>query len=100
LWELAKDAEVKNKRATMLEFDKVLGLGFSFTKEKLASLDVGKEENISAEETPIIVQNLLLEREIARKNKNWQKSDELRNEIAGIGYKVIDTDEGTKVVKI
>ncbi len=58
-----------------------------------------KETEVSDSDTPIIVQNLLLEREIARKNKNWQKSDELRDEIAGLGYKIMDTDMGVKVVK-
>lgn len=100
LWELVKDSVVKNKKAVMLEFDKILGLGFSMNQKELALSGIKTESELSAEETPIIVQNLLLEREIARKNKNWQKSDELRNEIAGMGYKILDTDDGAKVVKI
>jgi cysteinyl-tRNA synthetase len=94
LWELVKDVEIKNKKATILEFDKILGLGFSLSKEKLASLRGNTHENISAADAPILIKNLLLEREIARKNKNWQKSDELRDEIARMGYKITDTDNG------
>ncbi len=95
LWELIKDPGTQNKKATMLEFDKVLGLGFSPGK-LLATV----RENISVEDTPIIIKNLLLEREIARKNKNWQKSDDLRDEIERMGYKVIDTDNGVKIAKM
>lgn len=99
LWELVKDANIKNKKATLLEFDKVLGLGLSLPKDKLETLQIIVHDNISAEDVPILVQNLLMEREIARTKKNWEKSDALRDEIARMGYKVIDTDTGTQVKK-
>jgi cysteinyl-tRNA synthetase len=102
LWELIKDPDasvVLCKRATMLEFDKVLGLGFSMNTEDAEARGIKTSAELSADETPILIQNLLLEREIARKNKNWQKSDELRDEIAKLGYKITDTDDGAKVVK-
>lgn len=100
LFELLKDSEVKNKRAIMLEFDTILGLGFSMSKKELETHGIKSQIELSTNDTPILIQNLLLEREIARKNKNWRKSDELRDEIAKMGYKVTDTDEGTRVTKI
>lgn len=100
LWELAKDPNPQNKKATILAFDTVLGLGFSFRKEKLETLGVHIQENILAEDIPILIQNLLGEREIARINKNWGKSDELRDEITKMGYKITDTDGSTEVNRI
>ena len=35
----------------------------------------------------------------ARKDKNWSRSDELRNDLISLGYEVADTPQGTKVKK-
>ncbi len=67
---------------TVLDFDKVLGLGF----DKIASE--------SPAEIPTEVIALAKERELARKNKDWQKSDELRDKIEALGYSI--RDNGTK----
>jgi cysteinyl-tRNA synthetase len=40
------------------------------------------------------------EREIARKKKDFKKSDELRDKINKLGYKIDDAKEGMKVSKI
>jgi cysteinyl-tRNA synthetase len=40
------------------------------------------------------------EREIARKNKDWQKADELRDKVKDLGYIIEDSKEGPKVKKI
>ncbi len=77
LWDLIKDEGVSpaDKKATVLDFDKVLGLGFEYIKE----------EKLSDE-----VLDLLKERENARKNKDFKKSDELRAKINSLGYEVND----------
>jgi len=87
LWDVLKDENISapDKKATVLDFDKVLGLGF----------DKIKEEKIPKE-----VQKLVEEREQARKDKNFKKSDELRKKINFLGYEVKDTTEGQKVTKI
>lgn len=87
LWDLLKDEKLSNKdkRATVLDFDKVFGLGF---------------ENLKAENIPTEVVKLVSSREEARKNKDFKKSDELRKEINSLGYEVKDTSDGQKVVKI
>jgi cysteinyl-tRNA synthetase len=43
---------------------------------------------------------LLKERNHARKEKDWKRSDELRDEIARKGYAVDDTPTGTKIKRI
>lgn len=87
LWDLIKDENISkaDKKATVLDFDKVLGLGF----------DKIKEEKIPEE-----VKLLILKREKARLDKDFLKSDELRKEINSLGYEVKDTTEGQKVSRI
>jgi len=75
----------EDKLATILDFDKVLGL----------NLDKIIEEIIPNE-----IIDLAKEREIARKDKDFKKSDELREKINSLGYEIKDTDSGTKISKI
>jgi cysteinyl-tRNA synthetase len=71
VWELTKaDLQPDDKIGTLLDFDKVLGLGL---EEKL---NQPKENNI-----PIEAKILIDEREIARLEKNWQKADEIRDQL-------------------
>ncbi len=87
LWDVFKDENISNadKKATVLDFDKVLGLGF---------------DNIKEEKIPEKIKLLILEREKARVDKDFQKSDELRKEINSLGYEVKDTAGGQKISKI
>lgn len=86
LWQLLKDPLVNNldKKATILDFDKVLGLHLSSVKELIA---------------PKEVQKLLEERQKARKIKDFKESDRLRAEIKKLGYEVKDLPEGQKIHK-
>ncbi|OIO30630.1 cysteine--tRNA ligase [Candidatus Nomurabacteria bacterium CG1_02_43_90] len=85
-WEVAKDTSLStaDKTATLLEFDKVLGLGFTLQKE---------------EAVPGEVLVLVRSREDARTNKNWVTSDELRNQINALGWEILDTDKGQEIKK-
>ncbi|MFH0821086.1 MAG: DALR domain-containing protein, partial [Candidatus Peregrinibacteria bacterium] len=76
-WDLMDDAKIKpeDRLATILKFDSVLGL----------RLDEPVEFNI-----PPTMSKLLMERNKARKNKDWKKSDELRAEIEKLGFKILD----------
>lgn len=87
LWELVKDPNISNKdkKSTMLDFDKIFG--FAFDKAK---------EDIIPNEIEVLAQ----EREIARMNKNWSKSDELRDQITQLGYEIKDIETGYKISKI
>jgi len=43
---------------------------------------------------------LLDERNQARYNKNWEKSDEIRDKIKELGYEVQDEQNESKLIKI
>ena len=49
---------------------------------------------------PVGVKKLVKEREFARKNQQWQKSDELRTEIEKHGFTVEDTKDGSVIKSI
>jgi len=85
LWTLVRDKKTTSKIKTIQEMDKVFGLDLL----KKETLDVPKD-----------VQKLIKEREKVRKNKDFQKSDELRDKIKSLGYQILDTAEGQKVKKI
>ena len=85
--ELLKDSQIsdKDKKATLLDMDQVFGFG----------LDKIKKDIIPSE-----IENLSKEREQARIDKNWSKSDELRDKIKELGYEIKDTENGTLISKI
>lgn len=84
VWQLAKDEKIKeaDKKKTLIDFDKVLGLDLIKIKKNVI---------------PLSVKKLVSQREEARQEKNWQKSDEIRKEIKKMGYKIEDTKEGVKI---
>jgi len=92
VWDLLKDLSTDesgnisnaDKKATILDFDKVLGLGF---------------ENLKEEIIPIEINKIAKEREEARKNKNFVKSDELRKKINSLNYDIKDFEGGYKIFK-
>ena len=87
VWELIKDANISDadKHATLLDFDRVFGFGLADIKEEII---------------PEEIIRLVEEREQARQEKEWQKSDELRDKIKELGYEVKDTENGPLVLKI
>mgnify|MGYP003393352240 CR=1 FL=1 len=97
LWDIFKDKNIPNadKKATVLDFDKVFGLGF-FARG--GSLPVRQAGAFGGEDKhlPVKIQKLVKEREQARQNKDFKKSDELRKEINSLDYEVQDTTEGPK----
>ena len=86
---LKSDLSPEIKLATVLDFDRVLGLGFSQAKDFMVS-------EIVFSELPVEVQALVLARETARLSKDFTESDRLREEIKTRGYVVEDTKEGMK----
>jgi len=84
---LKSDISSIDKLATALDFDRVFGLNL---KEA-----IGKKVVI-----PDGVQMLVEARKTARNEKNWAKSDELREKIKELGYEVKDTPGGQEIKKI
>lgn len=92
VWEIARN-EVKAKEWAdlLLELDKVLALDLKNSK---SYLETEKEITLPEE-----IQKMVEERKQARNNKDWAKSDELREKIEQAGYHVKDTKEGMIVEK-
>jgi cysteinyl-tRNA synthetase len=84
LWKLVRDEKAEGKIKTIREMEKVLGLNL-LKKEKI---------KISEE-----IRTLVEEREEARKKKDFNKADEIRNKIQEKGFSIKDTPEGPKLEK-
>lgn len=86
-WEMikSKNYSLEDRKETLLEFDKFFGLGLGSEK---------KEEQI-----PKNIFELAKERLEARKNKDWKKSDEIRDEIEKNGFSIKDTKDGQEIKK-
>ena len=84
-WEVFKDNNISDseKYELVQNFDKILGLNL-------------KQEKIRIPEEIIELAN---EREIQRKNKNYQKSDDLRKIIEQKGYIIKDEENGFVIKK-
>ncbi len=85
VWEVAKNPVKSTKFAELLrKFDEVLGFKLD-SKEEL--------------ELPDEVKKIVEERKIARENKEWAKSDELRDALNEMGYIVKDSKTGMEILK-
>jgi len=82
-----------DKLATILDFDKVLGLKLDLAKDS-------NSEEFSMDDLASDVQALILARQEARNNKHWEESDRLREEIKKKGYLIEDIKNGFKVSKL
>ncbi|MBI5072858.1 cysteine--tRNA ligase [Candidatus Woesearchaeota archaeon] len=116
---LIADAEMKFEEAMDddLEISPALAAIFELIHQGNKIENLGKEdarkistfiERIDAvlglltakEPIPAEVLYLCQQREEARKAKNWQESDRIRNEITAKGYKVADSKDGFEIKKV
>ncbi len=89
MWTMLKSGlSANDKWATLLDFDKVLGL------------NLGSPLNFVDEEAPQEVLLLVEERKKARKERNWLESDRLREVIKERGYLVEDSQNSCKIQRI
>lgn len=85
VWEVARYPQKgRNLAELLLKFDTVLGL-------KL------EEKNEEKKEIPEEILNLVKLRQEAKKSRNWELADKIRDEIIQKGYAIKDTKEGTIV---
>ena len=84
IWQIVKSKEInsKTKCELILDFDKVLGL---------------KLDEKNKFEVPENVEVLIKNRDKARTEKNFTKSDKIRKEIESLGFEVKDSPNGTFV---
>ena len=89
VWETAKfEKKSPNVAKLLMKFDTVLGL----------KIDVMQESNNG--EIPEEILGLLEKRKVARDQKDWKKSDEIRDLLKEKGYMVKDTKNGQELDKI
>ena len=81
-WEYVKKSGAN--QATLAKFDEVLGL------------DLGKVEKVEISEKQ---QKLRDERKQARAEKDFAKSDEIRDEFASMGFEIEDKPDGSQILK-
>lgn len=88
VWEASKYEKKSKKIAELLlKFDTVLGI-------KIDELEENKEE------IPQEILELVEKRKQARKEKNWELSDKLRDEINQKGYNIKDLKDDMVIEKI
>ncbi len=87
VWETAR-FEKKNPEISKLlsKFDTILGIRID-------------EENTKKQEIPQEILDLVEQRKVARENKDWEKSDKLRDLISQKGYIIKDTKEGIEITE-
>ena len=88
MWDVIKDNKLSNtdKFKLIMEFDKIF------------SLDLGMIER-KKHDLPKQISKLAEERWNARKEKKWDKADELRDKIKEKGYEIIDRKDSYKIRK-
>lgn len=87
LSEVIKNSELNNKEKQYLieDFDKVLSLNLLVEGCKKNTVSIDEE----------YINRLIDERNQARRNRNWAKADEIRNELSRINIDIVDSKEGT-----
>ena len=94
IFEMVKDANVSlNDQSSKAVIEKILASLNELT-DVLGLLAKKADDGLPAE-----IQEMVDARAQARKEKNWKRSDELRDALAAAGYIVKDTPQGQNVTK-
>ncbi|OHA29321.1 MAG: cysteine--tRNA ligase [Candidatus Taylorbacteria bacterium RIFCSPHIGHO2_12_FULL_45_16] len=91
VWDILRDKQLSDadKKATIINIDEVLGLNL------IAAKGIAEE---TVKDVPADIAALVEAREQARAEKDWVKSDALRQEIEERGFVVTDTKDGIRVI--
>lgn len=84
---ILEEALKNSNLETILNFDKISGL------------ELDKITPESPAKIPAEIISIAEERELARKHKDWKKSDELREKIESLGFSIRDNKKGYLVLK-
>lgn len=88
LWTMLKLDKSKKVYDLTIKMDKIFGL-------RLDDINLETESKFSKD-----IEDLAQERFQARKNKDFKKSDELRDRLTGLGYGIKDTPNGYEITKL
>ena len=95
VWEIAKfSVKSKDIAKILLQLDEVLVLDISKENE---NMDITYENNVTL---PNEIEELVKKRYLARSIKDFKLSDEIRDELLNLGYKVVDSKEGQNIINI
>jgi len=90
IWESVIDSKQLSpnvKKATILDFDRVLGL----------NLSTARTEYVADGDVPLEIRTLLNKRDRLRVEKQWAEADQVRQRIASLGYLIEDTTFGVRL---
>ncbi len=97
LWDTLKGDEVfEHKRAALVHADRCLGLGIRELFEEKGAVQVGV---VSEPHVPDEVRALVDEREVARREKDFDRADQLRDRMSKLGYHLEDTSDGSRITR-
>jgi cysteinyl-tRNA synthetase len=102
VWEMIKDKTLvpKDLLAGILDFDRVLGLNLGNPDKAAQKLAAGElKEEIAISDLLPEARALIEEREQARRDRSWDKADELRKQIDEMGFTIEDTKDTVHIFK-
>jgi len=84
---------LKDAREKILKLGGVLGI---FASDPAAWLDKGKAEGLEGTGlTPEAIEDLIAQRQQARKDRDFARADQIRDELAAKGIELLDSKDGT-----
>lgn len=103
MWDMIKDKHLQpgDLRATLLDFDKVLGLELAEPDDAARKLmSEYAPEHVAPEEIPQDIKDLLRRREEARTEKDYTRADALRANIEEKGFRLEDSATGPRLFRL
>jgi cysteinyl-tRNA synthetase len=100
LWDMTRDKtlEPSSFLATLLDFDMVLGIGLANPdKDIIKMLEKDFGSGLSIDDLPENIQKLIAERDSARRKKDWDEADRIRERIETEGFTLEDKGDDTTV---
>ena len=98
VWKLAKYDKKDTKIAeAMIKLDKIMGIDLENSEKYLEEIKDKEEELNKSDKNYVEAQKLLEERKFAKESKEYDKADILRDEIANLGFVVIDEKQGSRI---
>lgn len=103
MWEMLKSNIPSNDKYDLLvDFDEVLGLKLRQAEQvigEIKSAGLGQTVGEEDESIPAEFRQLLQKRKTARVNQDWQLADQLRDELARLGYLIEDKPDGSQLLR-